>query len=338
MASRIFIRGVNWLGDTVLSLPTVEAIRQTFPRARITLLCPEWLVPFWTLVPHIDRAVGFSTPRKALIRSFELRKESHDLAVVFPNSYNSAFCARLCGAQRRIGLDRRSRGFLFTDAVPVFDSDLDVHQVYYYLKLMTAFNCRPDDFDPVPELAVPEDYTRWFRKLLDGRPAIGINPCSGQGTARLWLAERFADLAGELGHAFPDHAIVFFGTPSDLGRVQGIVDRLDTPVINLAGRTGLLEFLGALSCLSLYITNDNGSMHAACALGLRVVTIFGSSDPGTTGPFSRKAIVVRKEIECSPCIKKDCPTDLRCMTRIEVDDVMSAVTKSMGRTEAVRAE
>ncbi|PIU54520.1 MAG: lipopolysaccharide heptosyltransferase II, partial [Deltaproteobacteria bacterium CG07_land_8_20_14_0_80_60_11] len=103
-----------------------------------------------------------------------------------------------------------------------------------------------------------------------------------------------------------------------------VKEQLQGPVVDLVGRTSLRQALGVLSRLNLLVTNDSGLMHAAAALSVPLVALFGSTDPGATGPFTSRATVIRHPLPCSPCFKRTCDAGYTCLTAISVDEVVAA--------------
>jgi heptosyltransferase-2 len=155
------------------------------------------------------------------------------------------------------------------------------------------------------------------------RAIIGIAPGATYGPAKRWLASRFAEAGDELGRQHNAH-VLLFGGKDDRETAEDVRRQAHTDMINLAGGTTLQETIHLISQCRLVISNDSGLMHVAAALNVPTVAIFGSTNPETTSPSGERTIVIRKETECSPCLKKVCPTDFRCMTRITADDVVSA--------------
>jgi len=151
---------------------------------------------------------------------------------------------------------------------------------------------------------------------------IGLNPGAAYGPAKCWPRERFAALAKELVNRVDDVHVIVFGTDKEFDTAQVICTPLGNRGHNLAGKTRLGEVMALISQLDLLVTNDSGLMHVGAALDIPLVAIFGSTNPLTTGPWSDKSVVVRKELPCSPCLARQCKSDFRCMKEIEVEEVL----------------
>jgi heptosyltransferase-2 len=162
-----------------------------------------------------------------------------------------------------------------------------------------------------------------FRQLGLGESVIGVSPGAAYGTAKRWLPERFAEsanqLAGELGAT-----VAIFGSKDERDLCESVARSIAAPVKNLAGATTLAEFIDLAAACRVYLTNDSGAMHIASALGVPTIAVFGATDDETTGPTGPLARVVREQVECSPCLKRECPIDHRCMTRVSAARVAEA--------------
>jgi heptosyltransferase-2 len=162
------------------------------------------------------------------------------------------------------------------------------------------------------------------------RRIIGIAPGATYGPAKKWLADRFAAVADRLSMDL-NVQVVLFGGKTDQETAREVCNQAGTNIINLAGKSTLVESIYLISQCRLFISNDSGLMHVAGALNIPTVAIFGSTNPATTSPAGEKTVLVRKEVECSPCLKKTCPIDFRCMTMITVDDVVAAANTLLKR-------
>ena len=155
---------------------------------------------------------------------------------------------------------------------------------------------------------------------------IGINPGAAYGSAKRWYPERFARVSSALVTRYKA-AVIIFGSQQELGIATEIEYLSGVPVINMAGKTNIRELMALIKQCTVFITNDSGPMHIAAALNIPVVAIFGSTDPEKTGPMGDGNIIIRKGANCSPCFKRKCPTDLKCMDLITVEDVIAGVDR-----------
>ncbi|MGB9455917.1 MAG: lipopolysaccharide heptosyltransferase II [Bryobacteraceae bacterium] len=341
---RISIRATNWLGDAVMSLPAIRAIRQVCPRAEIALVARPWLAELYARESSIDRVIPCPPPkslgeRRAFAAS--LRAEHFDAAFLLPNSFDAALTAWLACIPERIGYARDGRGWLLTRAVRRPEAgDIPRHERFYYLELLR----RAGLIEHFPESsairlegipAAREAGGARLRELgMDG-PAIGVSPGAAYGDAKRWLPERFAEAAGVTAAAL-GAAVLVFGSAAERELCEVVaagVRGRGADARNLAGATTLREFIDLAAACRLYLTNDSGAMHVASALGVPTVAIFGATDDATTGPTGPLARVVREHAECSPCLLRNCPIDHRCMTRVTPERV-TAVSLELINTTA----
>jgi len=322
---KILIQGPNWLGDSVLAIPAMKAIREHFPVAAITLFVRPSVAGLFTTAPFLDSV--WSEPRPASLSRWKrlarhIQEGGFDLSIVFPNSFESALIAFLGRVPMRVGYATDGRSLLLTKAVR--PGDEPCHQIYYYLDLIKSFS--PDIRKPSIEIRATPEEQEEARELLESE-GIGrnesflvLNPGAAYGSAKRWHQERFAETGDRLARLL-GLRVVIIGSPLEAGVAAEVQARMKSPVAVLNGKTRLEALVGLLSESSLVITNDSGPMHVAAALGTPTVAVFGSTDHQATSPTGSRARVVRKPVECSPCLLRECPIDHRCMASVSVDDV-----------------
>ncbi len=338
---RLLIRATNWIGDTIMTFPAVARLRQALPDAYIAILYPEKLHDLWRHTPDANELLPFTTlPDIAAIRAHQF-----DTALLFPNSFRSAWEAWRAGIPRRIGYRGHWRSSLLTEIVPeppgesyryesitvdktsfkrkVFNTQR--HQVHRHLDLAARLGANPEPIPPKLHLGTDESALR--RKFLgfDPRPVLGLNPTAEYGPAKRWPAERFAEIARRL-YAATSCRILLIGGPRDTELIDKVADLIGLPdtIIKIAGKTTLMELCVLLKSCRLLITNDTGPMHLAAALDIPQIVLFGSTSPELTGPLGRNATVLRHHVECNPCFLRECPIDFRCMKSLTIEEVTVA--------------
>lgn len=331
----ILIRATNWVGDAIMTLPALDALAQAAPQARIEVLAKPWVAPIYLNHPKVSRVVIFEHSRKhsgpgGLLRlCSKLRGRNYDWAVLFQNAFQAGLIACLCRAGVRLGYGSDGRRLLLTHPVERSPQVRQIHETSYYLNILFQagiLNQEPPAEGVCPHLHLAEADLTWARrfitkKRLDRGLILGMAPGAAFGPAKCWPAERFSALADAL-NSDGFKSLVLFGSKGEdqtCQEVAGGVNKLK--VFNLAGRTSLGRAMALLSVLNAFVTNDSGLMHASAALGTPTVAVFGSTNPVTTGPLGGRVRMVRKPVDCSPCLKPVCPTDLRCFTGIEPEEV-----------------
>lgn len=319
----ILVRATNWVGDAVMSLPALRALRQRYPQARISILAKPWVADLYRREHVCDELIPYTartwSEKWAVARA--LRPCRFDTAVLLQNAFEAATIAYLADIPERIGYARDGRGLLLTRAVPVpKPGEIPRHERFYYLELlrragivgqMPAADCIRLEGAPAARAAGLER----FRQLGLGEIVVGVSPGAAYGTAKRWLPERFADSANQVASEL-GAAVAIFGSKDERDLCESVAAAITAPVKNFAGETSLAEFIDLAAACRVYLTNDSGAMHIASALGVPTVAVFGATDDQTTGPTGLLARVVREPVECSPCLKRECPIDHRCMTRV----------------------
>ena len=332
---KILVRATNWIGDAVMSLPAIAAIRAHFPEANIAVLARPWVADIYERQTAIDRVIPYRAARGARDLSSkwdlakQLRCEAFDCAILLQNAFEAALLARLAGIPRRIGYDRDGRGWLLTDPIAVpKPGEIPRHQSFYYLELLRRagiLNALPETqtirLDGIDQ-AMARGAAR-FAGLGARLPVIGVSPGAAYGGAKRWMADGFAEAASRL--ALQESAsVALFGSDSERPLCDAIAESIrprGVEVISVAGKTSLREFIDLAAACRLFLTNDSGAMHIASAVGVRTVAVFGATDDVATGPTGPLARVVRQNVDCSPCLLRECPIDHRCMTRVTPDRV-----------------
>jgi lipopolysaccharide heptosyltransferase II len=314
---RILIRASSWLGDSIISMPAVHAIKAGRPDAHITIVAPEKIAAVWKLWPDVNEILPmgpslFSTAK--LIRE----QPAFDVAILFPNSTRSALEIWLGGVPRRVGYRGHHRRWLLNQIVPerMRLGPLE-HQAVHYLQIARALGSDAEIAEVTSEMRA--------RSNAPTLQKVGLCPGAEYGPAKRWLPERFAEAAATIATQMPVQWILF-GTKNDAVNGNQIAGSLGNSCINRIGQTTLDQLIEELRECRLLLTNDTGTMHLATLLGVPVVAVFGSTDPRLTGPLGRGHRVIRHQVECSPCFLRECPIDFRCMKAITVEEVVAVAT------------
>jgi 3-deoxy-D-manno-octulosonic-acid transferase/heptosyltransferase-1 len=254
-----------------------------------------------------------------------MRNCRYDLVIDLQGLLKSGVLTGLSRGKRKIGMDGAREGgqfFLNERPVPV---DFDQHAIDRYLKLADYLQCRHVSWrGTIPFF---ESHVIRMNKLVNvkgagERPFIAINPMARWKT-KLWASARFAALADRI-HDDLSYEVVFTGSHGDRRVIEGIIDKMKSRPLNLAGLTSLKEVAYLYTRCKVLITTDTGPMHIAAAMECPVVALFGPTAPWRTGPYGQGHDVIRADVECSPCFKKRC-SHMRCMEEIGVEQVFEAV-------------
>ena len=333
---KILVRGTNWIGDAVMSVPALRELRRIFPDSLITLHTRSWADGLFRDADFIDEIVTFDKARWKIKDVYDnsqfLKDDGFELAVLLPNSFESAITSFLTRIPRRFGYNKDVRGLMLTDPIAVPEWKNRRHEVFYYLNLISEVEKRMLGRDTVsnaiPDISlnISDERKAAARQILSAsgvdlsKKTVALGVGSTNSRAKRWPAERYAQLA-DLLQSELDANVVLVGSKDESDVSDKVTAACKQQPINLTGKTDLAEITAVLSAIDLLISNDMGLAHIAPAVGTEAITIFGPTNPETTRPFAENVTIVRKQVECSPCMLRDCPIDHRCMTRISVEDV-----------------
>jgi heptosyltransferase-2 len=352
------VRGVNWLGDAIMTTPALMRLREARPNAHIALLTPVKLAELWQHYPAVDEVIAIERGDTLVCVAKRIRRGRFDTAVLFPNSPRAALEAFLARVPVRVGVARPWRTWTLTKVVPgskaltARRSAAEVqrlirddpskprdsfrpgaHQVHDYLTIvgMLGGNTTPI----APAIHVTEAEVSAILSGFGANPGkalLGLNPGAEYGPAKRWPEESFVEAARRLTAQTDCHWWIFGGA-GDVhiaGRIAAAIGQGRAQ--SLAGKTSLRELCAAMKACSVVLTNDTGPMHLAAAVGTPVVVPFGSTSPELTGPgwpAGHGHELILGQAPCAPCFRRTCPIDFRCMTSIDVDRVVQALLNSM---------
>ena len=328
---RIVIRAPNWLGDAVMALPAMEAVRLAMPGSLLTVAAIPSVAPIFDeqTSARPDSVVTITGKRS---EAKELRAGGFDAILLLPNSFRAALSARRASIPERWGFAVNLRGPLLTKRVSV--PGTRVHQSTYYLELARGLGMTAEP--RLPRVAVSSRTANRVAALLEpheaggaSSPMVGFAPGAAYGHAKRWPPSRVTEVIVRLTRE-RGVACVLLGAPADRDAGREIESSLpaDVRAINLIGRTGLREFAGVLARCRAFVSNDSGGMHLAAAMGVPVTAIFGPTDERVTAPLGEHDVLIH-QVFCRPCMLRDCPIDHRCMKGISAASVFDAVSRRL---------
>ena len=330
---RVVVRGTNWVGDSLMTIPALRALRRVLPEANITLVIRPGTKGIFAEADFIDDVLVYDRKNafSVLPQVREWKRRQFDLAVLFQNAFEAALIPFLAGVPLRLGYATESRQPLLTHPLPLPEWRSSKHEVFYYLYLVTALEqmlfgrSEICEAEPDANLQISEAKKVAAADLLRGYgvseddTVVAICPGSINSRAKRWPAEAFAQLADRL--IEDQRQVLLIGSKDELEVTNEVTRRMKQQPVVLTGKTNLEEVTGVLDRANLIVTNDTGPAHIGAALGRPTIVIFGPTNPLTTRPFAPEAEVLRHPPDCAPCMLRDCPIDHRCMTAITVDEV-----------------
>jgi lipopolysaccharide heptosyltransferase II len=325
---RILVRGANWIGDVVMGLPALEAVRANFPGRTIAVLAKPWVAALYESHPSVDEVIPYrkrnGVPGSLLdiIRTARLlHRKNFDLAILFQNAFEAALLAFLAGIRYRVGYNTDARGFLLSHSVVRDPGVLKLHQVEYYLSILRSMGWEAPVKDPVV-FVNQKDEEATSRLLATHGVAsddflLGLSPGATYGRAKRWPAERFAAVGNRAMERWGSK-IVLIGSEAEKDICEALGQELARPFVDLSGVTTLEQAMALIKRCQLFLCNDSGLMHVAAALNVPTLAVFGSTDAAATGPRGKHARIAREPVECSPCLEPECQYGhFRCMLSMD---------------------
>jgi heptosyltransferase-2 len=327
-----------------MSIPAMREIRRIFPEANITLHTRKVAEGLFSNASFIDDIISYETSRwpffDVLDNSSFLKTQAYDIAVLFPNSFESALTVFLSQVPTRIGYNKDLRGFLLTHPVPVPEWKDRRHEVFYYLGLVSEMErrllVRDTVSSAIPDISleISSERRAAARELLDSLGVdlslktvlLGVGSTNSQ--AKRWPAESFAVLNDRIQTELRAN-VVLVGSKGDLDAAGTVFEEAVRKPVNAVGKTSVAEAASIISVADLLISNDMGLAHISPAVGTKTIVIFGPTDPTTTRPFSGDAVIIRNDVPCSPCMLRECPIDHRCMTGVIPDQVFETACQML---------
>jgi 3-deoxy-D-manno-octulosonic-acid transferase/heptosyltransferase-1 len=347
----ILIVKLSAIGDVIHTLPSLAALRRCYPQAHISWVVEEAASDLLADHPMLDRVLV--SRRKRWVRDLRegrnraavlreaaaflraLRDRPYDLVIDFHGLFKSAVLVLLSRGRRRLGYDslQEGSGLVLNEKIP---EDMAKHAVERYLDFARHLGCEISK--PEFPVALQEAHFRRVSELLaaktvdTARGFVAVSPVAYWET-KLWDEAKFAAvcdrIVGELG--LP---VVFTGESPE-GPIARIRSLMEAPSASVAGETSLRELAALYREAAVLLTTDSGPMHLAAAVGTPVVALFGPTSPERTGPYGKGHVVIRKDMDCSPCFRKACET-IECMKTIRVDEVFEAVKERIESRRALR--
>jgi heptosyltransferase-2 len=329
--TKVLVVGPSWIGDTLLAQPLLALLHARHGNLALDVLAPAWTLPLVSRMPEVRRGI-LSPFRHGDLRLGERRQlgrqlagEHYDQAIVLPNTFKSALVPFFARIPRRTGYLGEVRWGMLNDIRRLDAAATPLMADRYAALAGSAAEpvCRPL---PAVRLRVDETGRRETLRRLGletQRPAVVLCPGAEYGPAKRWPVRHFASLAREL--AARGRSTWIVGSDEDRALGEAIVQLAGTSSISLCGRTTLEEAIDILASAEVVVSNDSGLMHIAAATGRPLVALYGSSSPAHTPPLAADAGILKLDLPCSPCFKRECPLHhFNCMTQLLPATVLAA--------------
>ena len=326
---RVIVRLPNWLGDTVMALPLLRSLRRAVPEAELWCLGP-WATTILESEPGITRRLlPPGKTRARLAQARRLRQARFDLALIVPNSFETALAGWLCGARWRVGYAAEGRDRLLTHALRRDEGP--VHEVETYLRLLGPLGV--GEAAGTPNLAIDPARRSEARRLVaeagltPGHPRVGLQLGAAFGPSKLWPPERIGQLAKRLEARGVD--TVLLGGAGTGGLEEAVRAAAGTPLRSLVGRDRPAILAALLAEFDALVAADSGPAHVAAAVGVPTVTLFGPTDPRLTAPSGPGQRAIWRQPACGPAFSGIARSTIDVCRAIEVEEVEAAVVAAL---------
>lgn len=329
---RILVVQTAFLGDAVLTTPIFSALKQTFPKSKISVLCTPEINEIFSDNKNIDEILVMDKRGKdrgflSIFRWSKLLKNRFDIALLPHRSFRSAFLIWCAQIPKRIGFNISQGKWFLTDTVSFDWKTHDSERNLKLLETMGIKNIKPEIQVPLKSFSFDFDAFLKQYSIPKDSMIVGMNPGSVWKTKR-WIPEYFAQVADKLIEEYHCN-ILLFGSPKDSEAVNAVVKSMKHTSVNLCGKTDLKSLVYLISKCQLFVTNDSGPMHLACASHIPVVAIFGPTTKELGFfPYGEKSKVIEIDCSCRPCTLhggNQCPLGhFKCMRDVRPKMVYDA--------------
>jgi heptosyltransferase-2 len=330
-SARILIVGVSWLGDGIMAMPALAALRKRVPGAHITMLAKPSVASLWSIFPGVDDVIflkkGFVGMRDT-IRA--VRKGGFDFSYILPKSFRSAWIPFLAGIPGRRGVSGNGRGWMLTERAVLSEAAVCGHQS---LEIADVLHLPHGDLESPPFLVVSDAMRERARnrlKAFQGGAAanqfIAFFPGAAHGPSKRWPAANFVAVGCQL-VSEPGCRVLILGSRGDKAVCDEVASGIGDGAVNLAGETDFLELIGLITLCRCVVANDSGGMHLAAGLGVPVIGLFGLTDPSKTAPVgTRQTLLCAEGVSHSRDIDPDSPEARAALASISIDAVLNAIS------------
>ncbi len=325
---KILVRGPNWIGDVMMSLPLLQRLKEKYPESDLDIVARDSVAAIYQHSPVVRKV--WELKEKTYSYPPEVVKEEYSALVVLPKSWRTGLQAGRSGIPRRFGFATRGRGVFFTDRMALGNKDKEIHHARLFFHAAGKSGGPPPENLPEPELEISQAWPEDLRNPPQGVKYMTVHPGAAYGPAKRWPVEQFRDFLLMVLEQV-EIAIVALGVESEKELAEELLGDLPAErSLNLAGKTTLRQCMEVLAGSELMVANDSGLMHLAAGLDTPTVGIFGSTSPELTRPLGKAVEVLNEPVDCSPCFQPRCPRErdeYRCLRNISPEQVFNVAKK-----------
>jgi len=335
---KILIIRTDRIGDVVVSTPVIKAVREELPDAYIAMMVRPYAKDVISGNPFLDDVIIYDKygAHKSILATLrfalKLRRQKFDLALILHPTNRAHWITFLAGINKRIGWGSKC-GFLLTKRLPFIKHEGKKHESDYTMDVARVVGIDGNTKDPfVPIREDAKNVIDSFLKRKDineNDMLIGVHPGASCPSKR-WPSERFAKVADDLIEKLNCKVVIFLG-PGEIELARGVQESMKHPAIIADNNFSIAQMAALIKKCRFFITNDNGPMHIASAVGTPVVAIFGRSQAGLSprrwGPLGEKDVFLHKSVGCKVCLAHNCKIGFKCLLAISVEEVLTEAAR-----------
>ncbi len=331
---RILVIRTDRIGDVLLSTPVIRELRANYPNAFIGVMVSPYCRDILDGNPDVDEVIVYDKEikHKSLVGNLrfvrKLRKYKFDLAIILHPTNRVHLLSYLAGIPQRAGFDRKM-GFLLNRRIPHTKERGEKHESEYGLDLLKSLNMSVGS--PVLFMPLKKESEEWVKEyfkvngIKQDDKLLAINPGSSC-PSKIWPLENFSKIADLLSEEY-GFRVIITGGAKELPLAEKVASGMRSKALVLAGKTSVSQLASIIKRCTIFISNDSGPVHIACALRIPVISIFGRKQPGLSpkrwGPLAANSRILHKDAGCVECFAHKCRVDFACLKKITVDDVLS---------------
>lgn len=331
---KIVVFNVNWIGDVIFSTPVFRTLKENFKNCYVGCILPKRCSELLKHSPFVDEILEFNerAEHKSLLKKIrfikELRKKKYDLAILLHRSFTRALICYLAGIKERVGFITKKRAFILTKKIPPPSNTLHKQDYYLYILEKLGLKVTKRECEVFVSDKEKEKASRILKESNVEKDEILIGLHLGANwEPKRWPLEYFAELIRLLYTHFKKIKIFITGARSDLDLAKNLINLSKFPLINLVGKTSLLELAALYQKFDLIISGDSGPLHLGATQGTKYIGLYGPTSPQITGVRAKaKGVIIFKDVGCRvPCYEKVCKKNYICMRSIKPFEVFEKV-------------
>ncbi len=339
---KILIVRMDRIGDVVLSTPAIHTVRDAYPDSHIAVLVRPYARDIVEGNPYINEVFTYDKYRNGknlwgnIKFIMNLRRKKFDLAIILHPKNSTHLISFLAGIPKRVGYDKKLGGLLTTKIPHTKQFGLK-HEIDYTLNVLRYLGIEPKDrglYVPLNKKSEEKIAGIFNRNGVSGNDMVVTIHPGASCPSRRWNLKSFAKVADTLANKYGAKIVIMAGSEDKIFGDK-VAEHMTTNPLNLSAKTSVSDLASILKRSNLFISNDSGPVHIACAVGTPTISIFGRNDRGLSpmrwGPVGKNDAALHKDVDCEICLAHNCRRGFKCLDAISVEEVLAAADRILGQ-------